>query len=140
MQNHVNLRMLDGPLPNDWDFPDLWSAKTAPGDRVSTPLGVAPRGTVQGQIVGISLDQMREVVAGTKRLYMWGWATYNDVFPRTHIHITRFAVQISAGGDPTDTAKTSVTFHFVRRYNCTDEECEHQGFPASWTPREMIYE
>jgi hypothetical protein len=137
MQNHINIKLFDGSLPNDWGFPDLWAANIAVEDRLPVPLGRAPKGTVRGQAVGVSVDQMKEVIAGTKRLYMWGWASYNDVFPRTMLHVTRFAVQIVAGGDPTDNGKTSVIFHFARKYNCSDEECEHQGYPASWTPPEM---
>lgn len=137
MQNHINIKLFDGSLPNDWGFPDLWATNIAVEDRLPVPLGCAPKGTVRGQAVGVSVDQMKEVIAGTKWLYMWGWASYSDVFPGTMLHVTRFAVQIAAGGDPTDNGKTSVTFHFARKYNCSDEECEHQGYPASWTPPEM---
>lgn len=137
MQNHVNIRVFDGPLPNDWDFPDLWSANTNPDIRLPTPLGAAPKGAVSGQKVGISIDQMREIIAGPKRLYMWGWATYNDVFPKTPMHVTRFAIQILAGGDPSNKDKISFEFPFIHKYNCSDEECEYQGYPASWKPREI---
>jgi hypothetical protein len=68
---------------------------------------------------------------------MWGWATHNDVFPQTPIHVTRFAVQIVAGGDPTDKDKMSFSFRFIHNYNCSDDECEHQGYPAWWKPREI---
>jgi len=138
MQNHISIKVFDGLLPSDWDFPDMWPANTATEDRVFTPLSAAPKGTVRGQSVGgLSLDQMRGIIAGEKSLYMWGWAAYRDVFPNTALHVTRFAVRIIVGGDPTDATKISFTFQFTRRYNCSDEECEHQGYPATWTPREL---
>jgi hypothetical protein len=141
MQNHINIRRFDGPLPSDWNFPDLWDGGTSPEDRLSTPLGIAPKGNVRGQTVGnFSIDQMQEIIDGTRQLYMWGWATYNDVFPETSKHVTRFAVQILAGGDPTDKDRTSFTFRFIRKYNCSDEECAHQGYPAEWAPRQMVAE
>lgn len=125
-------------MPSDWDFPDLWPANTLAADRLPTPLGAAPKGSVRGQTVGgFSVDQMLEVINGTKKLYFWGWASYNDVFPNTSTHVTRFAVQVLAGGDPTDAGKMSFIFQFIRRYNCSDDECEYQGYPASWSPREM---
>jgi hypothetical protein len=136
MHNHINIRIFDGPLPRDWDFPDSWPANTPVADRRPTPLGAPPKGTVRGQSVGISVDQMRDIVSGSKQLYMWGWAIYNDVFPNTVQHVTRFAVQIVAGGDPTDKDKMSFGFQLVGRYNCSDEECDRQGYPGSWTPRE----
>jgi hypothetical protein len=141
MQNHISSKTFDGPLSSEWDFPDLLAATAPPEDRLPTPIGAAPKGAVRGQTVGgISIDHMREIIAETKQLYMWGWASYNDVFPRTPMHVTRFAVQILVGGDPTDNKKISFVFKFIRRYNCSDEECEHQGYPASWVPRGMSSE
>jgi hypothetical protein len=138
MQNHISIKVFDGSVPNDWDFPDMWPANTAAEDRAPTPLGAAPKGNVRGQSVGgFSIEQMREIIAGKKSILMWGWATYRDVFPNTALHVTRFAVRIIVGGDPTDAAKISFSFQFVRKYNCSDEECEQQGYPATWTPREL---
>jgi hypothetical protein len=73
MHNHINIRIFDRPLPDNWKFPDLWGANIPSKDRLPIPLGAAPKGRVRGQKVGISIEQMREIVAGTKRLYMWGW-------------------------------------------------------------------
>lgn len=138
MENHVNIKIFPGQLPKDWDFPDLWPKGTTEGDMVPVPLPGPARGTVNGHMVGASVDELKEIVAKTKFLYMWGWATYNDVFPDTPKHVTRFAVQIVVDGDPTDKDKTSFSFQFLRRYNCSDEECDRQGFPPSWEPRNEI--
>jgi hypothetical protein len=137
MTNHINIRLFDRPIPMDWEFPDIWVANTPVEDRSPIPLGAAPRDTVNGQTVGVTIDEMKGVVAGTKWLYFWGWATYNDVFPNTPLHVTRFAVRIIAGGDPTSTEKISISFPYIGKYNCTDDECEYQGYPANWVPSEI---
>jgi hypothetical protein len=37
---------------------------------------------------------------GRKFIYLWGWIKYNDVFPRTKQHITRYCWVIIPVGDP----------------------------------------
>lgn len=138
MHNHINIRLFDGQMPHDWDFPDLWNAMTPIADRVPIPLANPPKGSVRGQAVGVPIDVMRQVIAGTRWLYIWGWAAYRDVFPGTVEHITRFAVRVVAGGDPAVQDRMFFSFNFVRNYNCSDEECDLQGFPATWTPRELV--
>jgi hypothetical protein len=142
MKNHINIAIFEGPLDSKWDFPDCWSANIAPESRLPTPLGAAPKSNTYGHPVSVSIDDMMNVIARPKPqwLYMWGWAIYNDVFPNTPVHVTRFAVQIVVHGNPNDKAKISFTYEFLLKYNCSDEECEHQGYPASWAPREFIIE
>jgi hypothetical protein len=137
MRNHISVKMFDGPLPDDWDFPDLWTKNST--SRTPTLLTGPARGTVQGQTVGaFTVDQIREVINRRKTLYMWGWAAYNDVFPKTARHITRFAVQIFAGGDPTDPNRMTFNFSYLDRYNCSDGECEGQSRSADWKARDLV--
>ncbi len=138
MENHISNQLTQGELPADWDFPDLWSEGISESDRVAIPLGISPKQETDGQRVTISTSDMDEVISGRKRAYLWGWATYNDVFPNTSRHVTRFAVWIEVGGNPRDPKQISFTYHYLGRYNCSDEECEYQGFSALWKPREML--
>jgi hypothetical protein len=48
----------------------------------------------------ISPQDILDVQNGRKFLYLWGWARYNDVFPNTPRHITRFAWAIVPIGNP----------------------------------------
>jgi hypothetical protein len=137
MRNHISVKMFDGPLPNDWDFPDLWTKNVT--SKTPTLLTGPAKGAVQGQTVGaFTVDQIREVINGKKTLYMWGWASYNDVFPSTPRHVTRFAVQIFAGGNPTDPNRMTFNFSYLDRYNCSDGECEGQGRLADWKARDLV--
>jgi hypothetical protein len=135
MRNHINIHIFDGPIPTDWEFPDLWSASVPSGLRISVPMGIAPKSSIEGQSLSITVETVDEVVSGSKQLFMWGWAEYGDVFPDTSKHITRFAVRIVAGGNPRNSDLMSFSYSYLTRYNCTDEECEHQGFSAGWKPQ-----
>jgi flagellar basal body-associated protein FliL len=140
MENHINIRAFEKEIANDWDFPNLWDAKTPTEKRVPIRLGASPKNTVDGQSVTVSIDTIQDVIDGKKFLYFWGTATYNDVFPGTELHVTRFAVQIVIGGDPHDPEHLSISYPFLSKYNCSDEECSHLGFPADWKPRIMEVE
>jgi hypothetical protein len=137
MENHINIRAFEKEIAGDWDFPNLWNAKVAPEKRVPVPLGASPKNTVDGQSVAVDIKTIQDVIDGKKFLYFWGSATYNDVFPDTERHVTRFAVQIVAGGTPEEPEHMSFSFPFLGKYNCSDEECKFQGVPANWRPRQM---
>lgn len=136
MTTHVSIRIFDGELPKDWDFPDIWS-QSRPEDRVPIPLGISPQYSISGDPINVSLEDIDDVIAHKKSLYMWGWAAYSDVFPNTERHITRFAVQIHIGGNSRDIKRSSINSPFIKQYNCSDEECDRQGYPASWEARSL---
>ena len=67
---------------------------------------------------------------GRKFIYLWGWAKYFDVFPRTPEHITRFCWLILVAGDPLSfnpAQPNSTTFATANHIegNCADEECTY---------------
>ncbi len=138
MVNHISIYFPDKELPPDWDFPDFWSSSVPTEKRIATPMGVAPRDSTNSQTLYVPIDKIEAVINGEKFLYFWGWATYNDAFPNTKQHVTRFAVQIIVGGDPRNADKISFIYRFLNRYNCSDEECGHQGYGVNWKPREMV--
>ncbi len=137
LTNHINLLSFKGAIPKDWDFPDLWNAKSSPEEREAIPLGIAPKGSITGQSVGVSVGSIAQVIKGERSLYMWGWAKYNDVFPGTRQHVTRFAVQIIIGGNASNKDKISFNFQFLSKYGCSDEECDYQGHGPEWIPRQI---
>jgi hypothetical protein len=129
MLNHVSMAWPTSALPDNWHFPDYWN-RGAP--RLLAPLCAAPHATVEGQDIVVPVDIIADVIAGHKFLYFWGWATYDDVFPTTNRHVTRFAVRIVIGGDARNSDRISFAYRHLGQYNCSDEECERQGFPADW--------
>ncbi|MBI1776056.1 MAG: hypothetical protein HYR63_11985 [Proteobacteria bacterium] len=138
--NHINLQPRDDELPPDWDFPDYWPAEMPPSKRSAIFLSAPPHGTVNGHDVYTSMQVIEQVIAKKKFLYLWGWATYSDVFPNTKKHVTRFAVQVVIGGNPRDREHVSFQFPYIAQHNCSDEECDRQRRPADWTPREVVAE
>jgi hypothetical protein len=133
MENHVSIMWPDKEFANEWDFPDYWSSGSA---RDPAPLSASPKSTVQGEALFVPVDIIADIINGKRFLYFWGWAAYNDVFPDTPRYVTRFAVRIVIGGDARDKDKISFNYRYLARYNCSDEECERQGFPASWQARQ----
>jgi hypothetical protein len=140
MENHINIRVFEKEITDDWDFPNLWNANVPVEKRVPTPMGASPKIFVDGHAVAVDIKTIQDIIDGKKFLYLWGSATYSDVFPDTERHVTRFAVQIAAGGNPEELEHMSFSFPLLGKYNCSDEECKHQGFPADWKPRQMIME
>lgn len=134
MTNHVNIVVRESELPRSWHFPDLWHPDIQLIDRIPVNLSANAKDTVRSESMMVSLSDVRELIEGAKFAYFYGWARYNDVFPNTNTHITRFAVRIVGGGNPNAPEKMNFNFPFLQRYNCSDEECSMQGYPAGWTP------
>ncbi|QDZ29797.1 hypothetical protein [Noviherbaspirillum sp. UKPF54] len=86
-------RLLDEPLPQDYDFP---------GDRQDTVNAIAgPRALVEGTPGSIGAEELAAVQQGKKYFYIWGRAEYHDIFEGTGKHTTRFCNQLmQVIGDP----------------------------------------
>ena len=110
-------------LPKSFDFPDLWDV----GDeQVPTPAVIGPKSAVGGHAIFVPLA-MEEILADKRQhLYLWGWARYNDVFPKTQSHITKYCWDVnirrvsSENGNETFLSNTNA----CRRNNCYDDECK----------------
>lgn len=48
----------------------------------------------------ITAQDLLDAQNGRKFIYLWGWTRYNDVFPGTPRHITKFCWTINSQGDP----------------------------------------
>lgn len=92
--------LLDQALRTGFDFE---------GNSLAANIGsglLPPKTTLEGGISpqnpenAISPQDIAEAQAGRKYLYLWGWIKYNDVFPGTLRHITRFCWLVVADGDP----------------------------------------
>lgn len=64
----------------------------------------------------------------TIRLYVWGWASYNDVFKGTPGHLSEFCdeltdVTISSEDASLSSAQFNWKLLLCRNHNCYDNEC-----------------
>ncbi len=130
MRTYVNCEILDSRLPDGFDF-------TAVEANVITGT-IPPKFELQGGLAPlgrfISPQDIVECQNGRRFIYLWGWVEYNDVFPRTKKHITKFCWVIHITGDPygfipntQGSPPTPGVLHFGsthhREGNCIDDEC-----------------
>jgi hypothetical protein len=127
---YADCELRNAPLPSGFNFTQN-TGPPGPGllGPKSTNMGgaapLAPRAAITPQ-------DILDVQNGTKFIYLWGWAKYFDVFPRTPEHITRFCWQILITGDPFkftpgQLPKQPGSLNFANLFhpegNCTDNEC-----------------
>ncbi len=112
-------------LPLDFDF------TAAPN--ITPPALIGPRSSiVGGSEHPFSVANMEDIAAGRMFLYLWGWAKYQDIFPNTPAHITRYCCQVQAGGNLRSRPVQGKPGPFIDfivhpRGNCADDECVAQG-------------
>ncbi|MGO8844311.1 MAG: hypothetical protein ACLQFI_02990 [Methylocella sp.] len=138
MRNHINCKIFSGPIPPNWDFPDMWGEGISTEHKENVVLPLGPKSIIHGQAIDIAIQDVHDCIEGKNTIYLWGWAEYNDIFINTKKHITRFCNKLVIGGDPTNAEKSSISYPLHHKYNCTDTECDLQGYPANWSPREEI--
>lgn len=133
---HTSCELLNSELPNSFRFDQ---AITNIGFGVVLPPmqemlgGIAPASPRSP----ISTQDLIDVQAGKKFLYIWGWATYRDIFQGTAEHLTRFCWTVTCTGNPRSynpgivliTSSTELDEQFGFTYaqhtigNCVDDEC-----------------
>ena len=115
----------DQPLPDGYDF----AAGIA---EPVTPCTIHPRGFIESHFHDIDGLFLQTIKDGSAFLYIFGIATYRDVFPNTPQRITKFCVQATnITGDPcspwhAENNRLDIMFAHVgrRQHNCSDEDCE----------------
>jgi len=126
MVNHVNWKFFEGDIPADYDFPDL------PGEP-SVPILLGPGGNVFTSSLDIATPFLERVIRGEGRIYLWGWADYDDVFAKTPRHRTEFCnemVALQLAPDKADgSQKAALQFRMHRAHNGTDEQCMKKPKP-----------
>jgi hypothetical protein len=137
MTNYVNWRPFIGEMPKDFSYPDLDKLGNTVGPDVAlTRTFAPPNGTTLSESLTIPTNILDDLRTGQKRIFVWGWTKYEDVFGGHHV--TRFCNEVKivsadaqslAPGAAGQTVSISVSFPIHSRYNCTDEECKIQGFP-----------
>lgn len=128
---HTACELRNTQLPADFQFVDNSPVGTGLlGPKASSQGGIAP----MPPAAALTPQDLHDVQLGRKFLYLWGWARYNDVFPGTERHLTRFAWAVMVAGDPFNydpQTPAANTLGFSNLYlptgNCADDECRVQG-------------
>jgi len=117
LRNHIDYKILEGKLPDDFEFPDNASP-------IASETLLVPKQAVAGPHIprdwDITADQMDSIRSGGKNLYIFGWAKYFDGFPGTPERVTKFCYLVRA------TVDRDPPFAFFRhhQHNCADEDCD----------------
>ena len=120
----VYYELRDAELPPDFLF--------IQPPTVNYPAVIGPKEIIESahnDVDGFDLVAIRN---GKKFFYIWGIATYRDVFPDTPPRITKFCVFVDAVmGDPLSewdekTNNVELKFATYHRHNCADEDCGDQ--------------
>lgn len=117
----AKFELLDTEKPRDFLF-EFESKATA------NLVGIPPGGGLASTLGDFTGEQLDDVKAGRKFLYIWGKATYQSVFEEAGEHITKFCVQAqNITGDPTkawdENVPFGIQFAVFGNQNCSDEDC-----------------
>jgi hypothetical protein len=101
-------------MPDDFDFPDLTID-------TNYPVLLGPKGTMFGRDIVFDGNIIDATIAGLGKLYIWGWAEYNDIFENTKRHRTEFCHEVIINRIDTDNVR--IEFRIYKGYNGADEQC-----------------
>ncbi len=126
MTNWVNWKQFASEPPDDFIFPDLGEDGNPINEKDMnfTPAFVGPNATTFAQAHVIPRETLSAMRDNQARVFIWGWAMYQDVFGAPHV--TKFCteVKILAAWSEGDKSLGALSFPLYRRHNCTDEECD----------------
>jgi len=88
LKSRINFRWQEGEsgLRDDFGFPDLGNATDFVGSLAAKGLVYSPKLEIEESVI-------QNVYAGKCRLFLYGWAEYNDVFTGTVRHRTDFCYE-----------------------------------------------
>lgn len=126
---HVSLHYQSGMagLRDGFDFPEQWDI----GEPGISMVSIPPQGTIGDSVKRIPIAELVASKQKTKRVFMYGWVEYDDVFPETPRHRTEFCVEIitcfdpriDIGSLPQERRPKPFQFNFHGRHNGAEDEC-----------------
>ncbi len=122
MLMHVDTYVSQDEMPEDFSYPD-----TGVTSKIRIVLG--PKEKSGSTPVGaIKPEAMLGIKNRTEHLYLYGWATYRDIFKDTPLHVTKFCYEMTEfDPDPfTGQGWKGTFFVTTRHHNCTDEDCANE--------------
>lgn len=134
-----------GELPDNYAFPDLKGEHGQEGAKHSAET-IAPKEIIWTPVVSIKSPVIEEVIkqnqprlagiptsvnggvsldrGNTRRLYVYGWATYRDIFDKTPDHLTEFCMMLALFKGPTPSdPKAGAEWSYCPHHNCIDKQC-----------------
>jgi hypothetical protein len=115
----ANIVMWDGPLPEDFKYPDR--TVVAPATAYVGPHVVAP------YPIAIAIQDLIDIMNKKKRGFFYGWVEYDDVFSSTMRRRTEFCTEIEINGNPLirhekgSSGPLAIGVH--GKYNAIDDDC-----------------
>jgi hypothetical protein len=107
------------------EHPDM----AIPPETKFIPLVIGSKQSANGAFKPLTADELSQIRDGKIHLFIWGQATYFDVFPNTPEHITQFcqeAIGIS-GSNPSDVLENAgLVTQACLIHNCIDDDCKVQ--------------
>jgi hypothetical protein len=120
LEIHVNFWSQPTPLPTGYPFPNL--------ETTIIPFVLGPKGTTGTGPLRIPVQCLLRIQHGTQHAYLYGSATYRDIFKNTPKHVTKFCWTITGvsgnPASPTDNVMFQWAAH--NEHNCADDECHGQ--------------
>jgi hypothetical protein len=101
------------------DPADIFNSPTTKDKEAAAILG--PQSGIALGGIGITEASIQAVLKGYK-MFVFGIIYYNDIFPRTKSHITKFCYQV--GANLSDKNEIVSSFSFCDHWNCADDECK----------------
>jgi hypothetical protein len=96
-------------------FPDSTNSK-------QILLVLAPKAIIWAHDLPIPVSVFQKAQATASHIYLFGRATYRDVFDDTPPQVTKFCMELIMHGDPESAnARIRMSSHF--EHNCADEDC-----------------
>jgi hypothetical protein len=90
-RNYVNWKTFRETPPTDFEFPDLdTNGNPIVGKGHGETFFIGPKATMFGNTLIVPIPTMEEARAGRLRLFMWGWAEYDDMFSHDRTHRSEF--------------------------------------------------
>lgn len=114
MSERINWTLMDGPLPDDFDFPDLGVDPTL-GQYVVGPshtyISVSDRRLTLPEVVALERK--------LKRAFVWSWTNYRDIFGglrRTEVAAEMVVTLLKS-------REHHFQFNLIGRHNAFDDDC-----------------
>jgi hypothetical protein len=93
---------------------------------------IGPHGALSSDALGITRDDLQNILEQKNKFWLWGSAKYRDVFDGTPEHITCFAYEARpvftpqkiGNGPQVSAAISSFSLALLSRHNCADADCE----------------
>jgi hypothetical protein len=106
-------------VPDDFALKDMAAGQ-------DTPVVLGPRARISSPTLRVTASEL--LAKQPAYVYLYGWATYRDIFNGTPLHLTKFCYQSQFTGNPVAATTKGLVRHgglcTVGEWrNCTDDDC-----------------